>query len=423
MRQELKKLRRTTERTRTLARVAKAAVGSKVRLTEDGRVRARRALVNIMADARGVPMKVGQFLASLPEGESYDPLLDSIEPRPLVEMVPVLEASLGRPPHAVFSAIEESQAAASLGQVHRARLEDGTQVAVKIRYPDIVEAVGAELRLACLLPNIGPVKKWGFDLDAYKSTLLEGLERELNYRREAAVQALFAEAMRIEGLLVPRVHWELCSQAVLVQEWVEGADLREAATWPAPARERIGRILLGTLLQSLFVLGAVHCDPHRGNYFFRPASTGSPTVTLLDFGCTIEVETSACLALLKLILARRGEAVDRLGCLIELGLNPDKLAPLRGELATACDILLMPFGADRPLAPGEWRVGGRLADALGDDLWLLKAAMPPSMFFLWRAFQGLAIQLDVLGVALPWWQVLGEVVEGDLLDRAREYSP
>ncbi len=419
MRQGLKKLRSTAKRGKTLARAAKAAAGSRAHLTQDGRERAQRALLAIMADARGVPMKVGQFLASLPEGESFDPLLDGIEPRPLSEMLAVVEASLGRPHHEVFESIETSRAAASLGQVHRARLVDGTPVAVKIRYPDIVEAVEAELRLAMLFPNVGPVKKWEFDLDAYKCTLLEGLERELNYRREAAVQALFADALTVEGLSVPRVYWELCGPAVLVQDWAEGANLREAATWPVEVRERLGRVLVGTLLQSLFVLGAVHCDPHRGNYFFRRNEVGPPEVTLLDFGSTIEVETEAGLALLRLILAGRGEAIERLPCLIDLGFNPDKLARLGPKLDIACDLALMPFSTGRPLRPGEWRLVQRLEDALLEDLWLVRSATPPSLLFLLRAFQGLVLQLDTLRVAVDWWEVLCEVVDEALLVRAR----
>ena len=141
----------------------------------------------------------------------------SVEPIALGELRPQIEVSLGAPIEFHFSEFDESSAAASLGQVHRVRLHCGQEVAVKVRYPGIVDQVDAELRLAGLIPGIGPAKRWGFDVDGYRSMLRDDLSRELNYRREAESQQRARVQLQISGLVVPKIVSELCREDLLVQ--------------------------------------------------------------------------------------------------------------------------------------------------------------------------------------------------------------
>lgn len=413
----------TTSRAIALAKIAGAARRA---AHSDGAARenAQRALALLLADARGVPMKVGQFLASSSEGAAFRPLVDGIDARPLSEMLPVLEESLGRPWDEVFQSLEESEAAASLGQVHRAVLLDGTVVAVKILYPDIAQAVAAELRLAGLMPGVGPARKWGFDLGAYKRTLKANMDRELDYRSEGERQQFFGREVRVAGLVVPKVYSELSSETCLVQSWETGLSLDDLAIWPHKDRLAVAKTLMSTLFMSLFVAGEVHCDPHVGNVYYRKSRDGTPLVILMDYGCTVSVPEEARLALLKLILGCiEKDDTDPLACFVAMGFDCDKLLSISDMVPAMSGILFEPFLTKNPYSTKYWSLGARLGDLLGDLKWWFRSAGPAELFLLMRAFHGLVEQLTTLQVILPWQLVLRESVGPEMLARARAYAP
>ncbi len=412
------------KRAAMLARIGWVARKACNSSSETERLLAKQALAGLFADARGITMKVGQLFAGA-AGET--PLRElataGIEPRPLRQMLAVLEADLGRSAGTLFAVIDEARAAASLGQVHRAVLKNGTVVAVKIRYPDIAAAVDAELRLAGLLPGVGPVKRWGFDLEAYKQTLRDNMRRELDYRFEAERQRRFAAVVRMPGLRVPEVHMDLCGERVLAQSWESGVLLDQVVGWPKQDRLLIGRTLLLTLFKSLFVAGEVHGDPNPGNYFYRRGDDGQPEVVLLDFGCTVPVSEPRRLALLKLLLAcREGADVAPLQCFAALGFDAGKLSHLKDTLPALCRVLFRPFLVDGSFHPAEWHLKRDLTALLGEYRWWFRSAGPADLLLLMRAFQGLAAQLGRLEARLPWWPLLEQAAGVELMQRARGWE-
>ncbi|MDG4549203.1 MAG: AarF/UbiB family protein [Candidatus Contendobacter sp.] len=407
-----------------LARIGWVARKARASSGETERLLAQRALAGLFADARGITMKVGQlFAGAAGETPLRELVTAGIQPRPLREMLAVLEADLGRSAKAIFAVIDEARAAASLGQVHRAVLKSGGGVAVKIRYPDIAAAVDAELRLAGLLPGVGPVKRWGFDLEAYKRTLRNNMRRELDYRSEAERQRRFAIAVQTPGLRVPEVHLELCGERVLVQSWESGVPLDQVIGWPKRDRLLIGRTLLLALFKSLFVAGEVHGDPNPGNYFYRRGDDGQPEVVLLDFGCTVPVSEPRRLALLKLLLAcREGMDVAPLQCFAALGFDPGKLSHLNETLPALCRVLFRPFLVDGAFHPADWHLKRDITALLGEHRWWFRSAGPADLLLLMRAFQGLAAQLGRLDAGLPWWPLLEQAVGAELMQRARAWT-
>lgn len=388
--------------------------------SETEKLLAQRALVNLLADARGISMKVGQLFAVVEGNSAFQPLTDNVPALPLSLMLPILEKSLQQSAKKVFKKIHPATAAASLGQVHLAELHDGTAVAIKIRYPDIAKAVAAELRLADLMPSVGKVQQWGFDLSAYKQTLHDTLQRELDYRSEAMRQTYFRENVRVARLEVPKVYEEYSSDCVLVQSRATGVTFPDILDWSESERRLIAETLLQTLFTSLFVAGEVHADPHNGNTFYNHENNGK-MVTLLDFGCTVSLSELRRLALLKLIIGcRECSAVNPLDCFVALGFDAQKLVHIQGALPLLCQTLFRPFLVEHVFNLADWQLEKNITNLLGEKRWWFRSAGAADVLLLMRAFQGLTHQLQQLRINLNWWILLKKSIGENLLQQARD---
>lgn len=415
----LDKLTETIRRASTITRIAAAARNTST-ASGDERIAAQRALASLLADAKGIPMKVGQFMAESGGGDAFASLTSGVEPVAFERIQIEIEAALGGPLSDTFASVEPAGIAASLGQVHRATLKSGETVAVKVRYPDIVSAVEAELRLAHLLPGLGPVRTWGFDLASYKRVLSDDLHAELDYRGECQRQQDFLARMNITGLVIPRTYPEFTAENLLVQSWEEGLPLASIGHWPGQDRRKVGLILMCSLFQSLFHHGEIHGDPHSGNYRYRRNHAGAPEVVLLDFGCTIPIARMARLGLLKLILgAIENDETDPMACFEAMGFDPAKLQHIEELLPALSRILLEPFTSPTNFQIHTWDLRNRVDRLLGDLKWWFRSAGPANLLLLLRAFRGLMTQLEILGVSQSWLPVLMRVVDPALCEEAR----
>ena len=386
------------------------------------REQAHQALAALLGTARGIPMKIGQLMAGNSEQSAYQPLVTSIPPLPLSDILPSLQNKFFQPLPQIFVEIKESQAAASLGQVHYAVLTDGSEVAVKVRYPGIVDTVKAELQLTDWLPSAGPFKRWQFNSDDYKQTLRRQLLRETDYRIEAQTQQRFRENLSVTGLCVPKIYPELTRASVLVQAWETGCRINEVVNWSKKQRLEIARTLLVTLFQSLFVHGEIHGDPHSGNYLFRHDSQGNPVMVLLDYGCTVLITKMRRLALLKLIDAYcHQQPINALQCFVAMGFNAEKLRHIEDKFPALCEALFLPFSQPRAFEPEKWQLAATLQQLLAEQRWWFRAAGPADLLLLLRAFHGLTQQLTTLQVALPWGALLRYAVGESLLQQARDW--
>ncbi len=410
------------KRLTTLFKIGWATKKVRASQNETEKLLAQRALVALLADARGISLKVGQLFAAVEGGSEFQSLTDSVPALPLKIMLPILEKSLGFAPKKVFKNIQPATAAASLGQVHLAEFQDGTPVAIKIRYPDIANAVHAELKLADLMPNVGKTKEWGFDLNAYKQTLFDTLERELDYRSEARMQTFFRENVCVPRLEIPRVYAEFSSDCVLVQSRATGVTFPEIIDWYESERRLIAETLLQTLFTSVFVTGEIHADPHNGNTFYNHENHGS-MVTLLDFGCTVSLSESRRLALLKLILACREKSeVNPFDCFVALGFDAEKLTHIQGALPLLSQFLFHPFLVNHVFRLEEWQLENKITNLLGEKKWWFRSAGTSDLILLMRAFQGLTQQLQQLRINLNWWDLLEKSVGQNVLQQAQNLS-
>jgi predicted unusual protein kinase regulating ubiquinone biosynthesis (AarF/ABC1/UbiB family) len=244
-----------------------------------------------MGYLRGAVMKIGQTLANLPTAVP-DEIVDTLEtlhyqapPMHFSLLREQVRNELGADPEEVFAEFEERPfAAASLGQVHQARLHSGERVAVKIQYPSIAATIRADFRnLTTLMVPLRLSRDW-----EYVKVQLADLERvlamETDYENEAAMlrkaRALFRED---DGIIVPRVHQRFSTRRVLTMEYLDGRDLHGLlATNPAQERrDHFGELILRAWTRMYYAGRMNYADMHPGNFLFHDDGT----LGVIDFGC------------------------------------------------------------------------------------------------------------------------------------------
>ncbi|WP_040783985.1 ABC1 kinase family protein [Nocardia pneumoniae] len=279
-----------TQRTRLTMRGRSEAVRAK--MAEESMIRTTEQVVMVLGTMKGVAMKLGQMMSVLdldlvPEDhrERFQKRLAVLRnAAPTVSfaaMRAVIEEDFGTPLDAVFAEFDaEPVAAASIGQVYRARLHDGRQVAVKVQYPGIDIAVRADLKnLAMFRRVLQSAMPWV--TPAVLDELRLNMEAELDYRAEAATQLQIAELYTEHPfIIVPRSLPEFSTTRVLVTEYVEGKGFEEIRQLPEAERNRIGEIIYRFYVGSLFTFNEFCGDPHPGNVLL--AEDGR--VGFLDFG-------------------------------------------------------------------------------------------------------------------------------------------
>jgi len=248
-----------------------------------------RQVAETLGDLKGLAMKLGQMASHLdfalpePAREVLATLHAATRPMAPRLVAEVFVEELGASPRALFAEWSpEPFAAASVGQVHRARLESGEVVAVKVQYPGVGAAIEADLANAAIIDRAASFFFRAQEPGVLLSELRERFLEECDYRLEAANQEEFGRLWAERpGVVVPKVFPALCARRVLVSELAEGEDLAAfLARASAAERNRAGEILWDFAFESIFRHHLFNADPHPGNYLFRGGD-----VVFLDFGC------------------------------------------------------------------------------------------------------------------------------------------
>jgi predicted unusual protein kinase regulating ubiquinone biosynthesis (AarF/ABC1/UbiB family) len=251
--------------------------------------------------------KLGQILSTRPDlvppdvVEELAKLQDDVAPLTEAEVVHVMEQELQVPWEDVFASIEPTPlAAGTIGQVHRATLENGDDVIVKVQRPTAREEITRDLGLLELLAEKALEREAlrdVVDIPALVRHLSESLRRELDFRQEAEhverMREILAPYARLD---VPRLYGELSTSRLLVLEFVDGVPIREAAD--SPERREAGRQLLEAFYEQILTEGFFHADPHPGNLLW----TGEKIV-LIDLGMVGELAPDTRELMIVLLLA------------------------------------------------------------------------------------------------------------------------
>lgn len=243
---------------------------------------------------RGVFIKLGQFMSArvdiLPEEytEELAALQDQVPPMPFAPIRERVVLELGKDLEDAFATFAPQPiAAASLGQVHEARLPDGRRVAVKVQYPGIQAVVATDLRAARIVLHL---LQWRFPLvrfDKLYDEFARVLQGELNYVNEGRSADRFRANFADEpSVVVPEVIWSHTTAHVLTLEYVEGVKITNFAEIRGLGIDlrAVARLVARAYMQQILLHRFFHGDPHPGNLFVQRGSDGAPRLVFVDFG-------------------------------------------------------------------------------------------------------------------------------------------
>jgi predicted unusual protein kinase regulating ubiquinone biosynthesis (AarF/ABC1/UbiB family) len=355
--------------------------------------RSAQRILSTAAALGGVLIKACQFASTRPDilpltyVQTLSTLQDRVEPHPWSEIEKAIRQALGRNPQQVFASIEhEPIASASIAQVHRARLLDGQEVAVKVQYPDIQSIIAIDsavlqkvvTEIARLAPSI--------QLQPILDYLQETLPLELDFLHEAAAMTELRQALsHRQDVLIPIVKAELSTRQLLVMELVDGIKItdRAALQHAGISPGAVAHLLNDVYAEQMFRLGILHADPHPGNLLVQ----AGPKLVLLDHGLTVHLNPSLVQSLGEMVQALSVFDFERLQqALIKAGMQFDEQVDINALLQLIG--VLLGEGQDKE-ALNTLEVGQQFSRSVGH--------IPVDLILVGRALgllDGISKQLD-----------------------------
>ncbi|WP_226672754.1 ABC1 kinase family protein [Rossellomorea aquimaris] len=301
-------------------------------------------------ELNGVLIKVGQLLSIredlLPKGfiSQIQDLVDHVPPSTWEEIQTVLEREWGTSISSkVMDIDKDAVASASIGEVYKARLLDGTQVAIKVQRPEIPTLVKTDFRTLSIIiwfaRHFAPMPKGFIDFKMLYKELKQVIEQELDFSKEMSTAISFKQRFKDQSnVKIPAMYPDLCTDKVLVMEWIDGVRLndKEAMKGYELDGQKLAQDLFRLFLPQWLEPGIFHADPHAGNILLQPDGS----FVLLDFGMIGEIskrDSAHFQDLLEGVLLKNfrkaSEALAQLGFLLP-NASPKTIEPVLKEFVT-----------------------------------------------------------------------------------------
>jgi len=412
-------LRTSTTTAKIVTRLAGSSLTSLVvsnaRATEIKRatqVAIGKELASSLGDMKGLLMKFGQMLGYLdfaapePVRRALRSLQDETRPMSESAVETVFRDSMGALPERIFDQWEPRPvAAASIGQVHRARLRDGTDVAVKVQYPNVRRAIESDFDNLTALAKVTQLVFRAEQREELLKELKDRVLEECDYLREAENQDTFRRHYAdIPEVVIPRVHREFSNDRILTTDFVDARNFSAfVRSADQRSKDRAGETIFRMATGSLFRHRVFNADPHPGNYLFLE----SGQVAFLDFGCVKRfprglLEHWARYALAIMDGRRREE--DKLFVKMGFVEDPDRFDfEYHHEMMTR---LYEPWSTDGPFRFNHHYVERNWRAMVVENPNKARLRMPPDFLFMNRLHWGLHSVLADLGAEAVWKPIL-----------------
>ncbi|NWF72740.1 MAG: ubiquinone biosynthesis protein UbiB [Nitrospirae bacterium] len=337
-------------------------------------------------------VKIGQILATRPDlfGPEWITEFEKLQwqapPLDFAELRPQVEEDLGAPLEEIFQEVETTPlAAASLAQVHRATLKDGTKVVLKIQRPGIRPIIESDMRLLAHLASLA--EKHVPELAAYHPQqvvqhLAKSLQNELNFVTEGhnadQVAANFEDN---DQIVIPKVYWEWTKPRISVQEFVDGIPGVNVQAIEAAGmdRTRIAQAGASAVLKMIMIDGLFHADPHPGNIFILPGER----IAFIDFGMVGRVSDLRRRQIMRLLQALQDNDAEGLSTILLEWSGREGDDP--GELLEAVEEFLSKYAGKSMALMDLSAMVGDLLSLVRDN----KLTMPPDQAMLLKVFVSL----------------------------------
>ncbi|MFT4723610.1 MAG: putative unusual protein kinase regulating ubiquinone biosynthesis (AarF/ABC1/UbiB family) [Colwellia sp.] len=294
-----------------------------------------------LAHMRGAAMKLGQLL-SMDAGEllpiEWEPILSRLrqeaDPMPKAQLLKTLAASWSKDWHQQFSYFSFTPiASASIGQVHRATLKDGRQLAIKVQYPGVRESIDSDIDNVMNLLKLSGVLPKHIDLTSVLAEAKAQLKAEANYLQEAEFLNTYRQNLGNDSrFIVPFVVDELTDKNILTMEYIEGSPITDISNMSAGIVDLVCSQLMDLTYQELFTHKLMQSDPNFANFLYQ---SDTQKIVLLDFGACRQLSQHTSVHYLAMADAmQRQDNNDMRSALYSLGLVDNNMSD------TAIDIVL-----------------------------------------------------------------------------------
>ena len=379
-------------------------------------------VLGTLGTMKGAAMKLGQLLSYVdvdlhPEAaDTYQARLAALReaapPTDHAAVEQVIREDFGAPPEQVFASWDpDPVAVASIGQVHRAVLPTGEEVAVKVQHPGIAEAVEADLDNLDVFGRLARRISPEVDPDELLVELRERTLAELDYQQEARFQQAFVD--RYAGhpfIRVPQVFHDWCRPRVLVLEYVQGRRFDDLLADPKEVRDRYGEIIFRFVFGSLYRFRLFNSDPHPGNFVFPDDGA----VAFLDFGSSRSFSAGSRERLERVHRAVAAEDLVELELALRgAGILPEGASTDVGAVLAWFQTLREPMLADAPSTYTREYARRAIAASMDRDSPYLpalrKLRMPPEYLLLNRITFGVNSLLGRLEPTANWHRIMAEL--------------